>query len=210
MFVDQKAGGLVVARFKGNVEEHRQALYAVLPAGARFEVRSAPWTNRELMGFIDLVEEERDWYPTIGTVLFTTEIASDNLVDARFNGPDPAAASIIEAHYGNPPWLRAVWNGPAEWTGPLGSVDVYTTDSTGRPVPSVDVDFVAVDPFQVDGNGGVGWMTDEGGHLLRTDIPAVVYRVRAFQGDEDQRAVVAEGTVTVPANGRAAVRLIIP
>ena len=126
MFVDQQTGGTVVARFSANVAEHRAALLALLPAGAKVEVRSATWTNAELQGFIARVEQERAWFPTIGTELFTVEIAGlDNLgaIDVRFDGPK-AAAGAIEAHFGNPPWLRAVWNGPGEWTGPRGDLEI--------------------------------------------------------------------------------------
>ena len=210
MFVDQQAGGTVVARFKANVAEHRLALLAWLPVGARVDVRSAAWTDEELLGFIARVERERDWFPTIGTVLFTVEIAVlDNLVDARFDGPDPAAAGAIEAHYGNPPWLRAVWNGPGEWTGARGDLDVYTTDPAGRPVPDLDIDFAAVDPFRVDGNAGFGLGTVKEGHLLRENMPAVAYLVRASRWIGDRYVAVGEGLVTVPANGRTAIRLII-
>ena len=208
MYVDQQAGGTVVARFKANVEEHRRALLALLPAGAKVDVRSARWTDEELLGFIDRVEQERDWFPTIGTVLFTTEIAVlDNLVDARFDGP-VGAAGAIEAHYGNPPWLRAVWNGPGEWTGARGDFDVYTVDPAGRPVPYVEIDLASVDPFLVD-TGAIGWRTNKRGHLLRENMPAVAYRVRAFQWIGDERVAVGEALVTVPANGRTAIRLII-
>jgi hypothetical protein len=208
MFVDQQAGGTVVARFKANVAEHRSALLALLPVGAKVDVRSARWTDEELLGFIDRVEQERDWFPTIGTVLFTAEIAVlDNLVDARFDGRDPTAAGAIEAHYGNPPWLRAVWNGPGEWTGARGDIDVYTTDPAGRPVPYVDIELASVDPFLVD-TGAIGWRTNKRGHLLRENMPAVAYRVRAFQWIGDERVAVGEALVTVPANGRTAIRLI--
>jgi hypothetical protein len=75
-------------------------------------------------------------------------------------------------------------------------------------VPYVDIELASVDPFLVD-TGATGWRTNKRGHLLRENMPAVAYRVRAFQGTEDQRVAVAEGIVTVPANGRTAIRLII-
>jgi hypothetical protein len=75
MYVDQTAGGTVVARFEANVEAHQAALEALLPAGARVDVRAATWTEEELRSFISRVEKERDWYATIGTELVTVEIA---------------------------------------------------------------------------------------------------------------------------------------
>lgn len=210
MYVDQKAGGTVVARFKANVNEHRTALLALLPAGAKVDVRSATWSDAELRGFIAQVEQESDWFPTIGTKLFTVEIAGlDNLggIDALFNGPK-GAAGAIEAHFGNPPWLRAVWFGPLEWTGPRGDLEVYTRDSAGRRVPMVDI-VVDSEDDRVSVNTDIGFTTDEDGHLLHKNYPAVAYRVRAFRGSGDDRVQVAEGLVIVPANGRATIRLII-
>lgn len=209
MYVDQKAGGTVVARFKANVEAHRAALLALLPAGAKFDVHSAKWSEAELREFIAGVEQERDWFPSIGTKLFTAEIAGlDNLggIDVRFDGP-MAAAAQIEAHFGNPPWLRAVWNGPGEWAGARGDLEIYTTDSSGRPL-SVDIDLSPVFPFQVE-DDDIGWRTDDRGHLLRTNLPAIAYHVRAFEGTGDDRRLVAEDQVTVLANARNIIRLVV-
>lgn len=210
MFVDQQAGGTVVARFTTNVAEHRTALLALLPAGAKVEVRSATWTDAELREFISRVELERGWFPTIGTDLYTVEIGGlDNLggIDVRFDGP-ATSASAIEAHFGDPPWLRAVWNGPGEWTGARGDLEIYTTDAAGRPVPLLGIDLNSEDD-RVDVMGGIGYGTDEHGHLLRKRLPAVAYLVRAFRGSGDERVQVGEGRVIVPPNGRALIRLII-
>ena len=210
MYVDQTAGGTVVARFKANVNAHQAALGAMLPAGARVEVRAATWTDDELRSFISRVEEERDWYATIGTELVTVEMAVlDHVVHARFNGPDPAVAEAIEAHYGSPPWLRAVWNGPGEWAGPIGELEIYTTDAQGLPVPDVDIEVDAENPYEVDVSGGVGWMTDSQGYLLRDNMPAVDYRVKAFRWIGAERVPVAEAAVSVPANDRIQLRLVV-
>lgn len=209
MYVDQQAGGTVVARFGANVDDHRTALLALLPAGAKVDVRSATWTDLELRAFIAQVEQEREWFPTIGTKLFTVEIAGlDNLggIDVRFDGPI-AAASAIEAHFGYPPWLRAVWNGPGEWTGARGELEIYTRDAAGRPVP-LDI-VVDSEDDRVSVNSDIGYGTDEHGHLLHKNYPAVAYLVRAFRGSGDERVQVAEGRVIVPPNGRATIRLII-
>lgn len=210
MFVDQQTGGTVVARFSANVAEHRAALLALLPAGAKIEVRSATWTNAELQGFIARVEQERAWFPTIGTELFTVEIGGlDNLgaIDVRFDGPK-AAAGAIEAHFGNPPWLRAVWNGPGEWTGARGDLEIVTTDAAGDPVPLLEIDVHSEDE-RVDASGGVGRGTDERGYVLLRNYPAVVYLVRAFKRVGDERVPVAEGRIRVVGNGRTTLRLIV-
>jgi hypothetical protein len=210
MYVDQQAGGTVVARFTSNVDDHRTALLALLPAGAKVDVRSATWSDAELRGFIAQVEQESDWFPTIGTKLFTVEIADlDNFggIDVRFDGL-MAKAAAIEAHFGNPPWLRAVWNGPGEWTGARGDLEIYTRDAAGRPVPSLEI-YMRSEDERVDADPGYGIGTDESGHLLRKNLPAVAYLVQAFTGYDDERIQVAEGRVIIPPNGRATIRLVI-
>jgi hypothetical protein len=211
MYVDQRAGGTVVARFNANVEGHRTALLALLPAGAKIDVRSATWSDAELRGFIAQVEQEKEWFPTIGTKLFTVEIAGlDNLggIDVRFDGL-MAKASVIEAHFGNPPWLRAVWNGPGPWTGARGDLEILTVDASGHPVPLVDI-YMRSEDERVDADPGYGIGTDEHGRLSRMNLPAVAYRVQAFTGGGgDDNVLVAEGRVIVPPSGRATIRLVI-
>jgi hypothetical protein len=137
LYIDQAAGGRVVALFKANLAEHEQALRALLPVDANFEVRSATWSTQELDTFMTQVEGERDWFPTIGTSFYTVEpgnVRDFAGVRVLFKGPDASAADAIEAHFGSPPWLRAIWYGPEEWTGPRGDLEIYVRDTAGRPV----------------------------------------------------------------------------
>lgn len=214
MNVDQRTGGTVVARFKANVAAHRDALLAWLPPGAKVEVREATWSEAELREFITLVEQDAAWFSTNGIEFYAANIGGlDNLggIDVRFRGPkataDVAAASI-EAHFGNPPWMRAVWDGLLEWTGPRGTLEIRTVDAAGRLAPSIDIVVDSLDD-RVSVNTDIGFMTDERGKLVHTNYPAVGYRVRAFEGFGDDRKVIGEGRVTVPANGRIALRLVV-
>lgn len=209
MYIDQQAGGTIVARFKANVADHERALRALLPVGSKIDVQRAAWTERELRAFMAQVEAERDWFTTIGTSLMTVEIAAfDNVVDVRFDGHDPGTAQTIEAHFGDPTWLRAVWNGPGDWTGHRGDLLVMTVDSAGRPVPDVSVFFEPQD-IRVPGDGDLGWATGSDGRLLRANLPAVTYRVRAVEKIDEVLVTLGEVRVAVPPGGRTAVRLLV-
>lgn len=209
MYIDQQAGGTIVVRFKANVAAHERALLALLPVDTKIDVRRAAWTERELRAFMAQVEAERDWFPTIGTSLMTVEIAGfDNIVDVRFDGHDPGAAQAIESHFGDPPWLRAVWNGPGDWTGPRGDLLVVTVDSAGRPVPDVSVFFEPQD-IRVPGDGDLGWTTGSDGRLMRSNLPAVTYRLRAVDKIDEVLTTLGEVRVTVPPDGRTSVRLLV-
>jgi hypothetical protein len=116
VYIDQGGGGTVVARFHANVDRHRAALEAILPADARVEIRSAAWSRTELRIFIERVSAESSWFPTVGLELEGVEIAvADNLVDVRFRG-DPSLGATVAEHFGMPPWLRSP-RGPAHANG---------------------------------------------------------------------------------------------
>lgn len=207
-FIDQQRGGVLVARFGANVDRHRRALAALLPAGARFEVRDSLWTYAELSTFIEQVLRDRDWFPTIGTDLFTAEIdVIENRVQVLFRGPDRAAAALIEAHFGAPPWLRAVYLGPLPWEGPRGDLRVVVFDRTGRPMPGVFVSYEAIDPaarFESPFANATG----EDGTVLFEDLPAVAYRIsiRLPRAEGEGWSELGERPAMIPPKGVATVR----
>ncbi len=95
-----------------------------------------------------------------------------------------------------------------EGTGPRGILDVYTRDAAGRPV-SRQIVLDSLDD-RVDVSTDVGFSTDERGHLRHQNLPAVTYRVQAIEGNgDDGIVVVAEGLVTVPADGRICLHLTV-
>ncbi|MEX2183528.1 MAG: hypothetical protein WEC14_03725 [Chloroflexota bacterium] len=59
-FIDQATGGVVVAQFTRDVARHERQLRALLPAGARLEVREVRWTRAELDRFAGRIISEQD------------------------------------------------------------------------------------------------------------------------------------------------------
>ncbi len=211
LYIDQDAGGRVVARFKANLAEHEQALRALLPAGANFEVHPATWSTEELGAFMTQVEAERDWFPTIGTSFYTVEpgnVRDFNGVRVLFKGPDASAAAAIEAHFGNPPWLRAVWYGPEEWTGARGDLVIFARDAADRPVAGLTIGLVSLD--ERVRSGELAWMTNKDGRrILVKNLPAVFYLVRATDYVGGELVVLGEARVLIDPNGRTTVTVVI-
>ena len=208
LFIDQEQGGIVVARFRANVVEHRRALSALLPSDAGFEVRPSHWTAAELEAFIAVVTDDAGWFPTIGTRFYTAEIdVIDNVVDVRFIGIDPSAAADIEAHFGDPPWLRAVWDGPPPWEGPRGDLVVIVRDTNGKPIPKVWVAYTALNKA-VPNDDPFPHVTDADGRSVLENRPAGAYRITIEQtvAATDDWIVLGEKTAVIPPNGKATLR----
>lgn len=208
LFIDQQQGGIVVARFRANVDDHRRALSALLPADAGFDVRPSQWSDAELEAFIDVVEEDADWFPTIGTTFYAAEIiVTENIVRVRFIGIDPSAAADIEAHFGDPPWLRAVWEGPPPWEGPRGDLVVIVRDTNGKPVPDLFVTYTALNQA-VPNDDPFPHYTDEDGRCLLESRPAGAYRVTIQQraAASDDWILLGEKTALIPPDGEGTVR----
>jgi hypothetical protein len=108
-YIDQKASGAVI-EFKANLERHRAAL-AALPLDGPVEVRQATWSLKELQGFLRQVKAEQAWIESTGARYVDPLVMElDNVVVIRFEGP-PGLEDVIEAHFGNPHWLQARWQG---------------------------------------------------------------------------------------------------
>jgi hypothetical protein len=209
LYVDQQRGGLVVAMFEANVDQHRRALHALLPPAAQIEVRSTSWSRQELNAFIERVLADREWFTSVQTRLSTAEISQvDNVVDVRFNG-DPDRAGVIEQHFGDPPWLRAVWNGPLPWTGPRGDLLVVVTDALGNPGAGLDVRITPVDA-SVSAPAGVAYTTDSEGQSLRQNLPAVSVRVQVLRRVGEEFRTIGTSVTAVRPDERTVMRITVP
>lgn len=108
-YISQEASGVVV-EFKANLEGHRAAL-AALPLDGPVEVRHATWSLKDLEGFLQKVKAELAWIESTGARYVNPLVMElDNVVVIRYEGPR-GLEDVIEAHFGNPSWLQAMWEG---------------------------------------------------------------------------------------------------
>lgn len=211
LYIDQAAGARVVALFKAHLAEHEAALRALLPPDANFEVHPATWSNEELRGFMAQIEQERDWFPTIGTSFYAVEsgaLDDFNRIRLRFKGPDPDAAASIEAHFGNPPWLYVIWYGPEDWTGARGNLEIYVRDTAGRPVAGLTVGVRSLDE-RVRG-GEDAWITNKDGRrIFIKNLPAVAWQVFARDHVRGELVVLGKARVEIRPDDLTTVTVII-
>lgn len=175
-------GSGVIIEFKNQVDRHRTALSNLVADPKLIEVREVEWSLRDLEGFIEQVEAERNWFESVGLrFLQVDHRVNENFIHVDFVGRSEDAASAVEAHFGNPTWLRAEWAGPPPWTGPLADLVIKVTDSRGRPVPGLWCEVVSEDPRVRTGSDTL-FGTDSDGICEGTrNLPAVAYQIRLHE-----------------------------
>jgi hypothetical protein len=176
-FYDEQKRNMLVITFKSNVQAHWEALLAYLPRGTVFEVRQVEWSAVELDAFADLVEAEKAWFPTIGAQFWSASaFEREDVVDVRYLGPQDAGP-LIEAHFGNPSWIRAQRDGPLPWTGATGDLVIDVVEADGRPVRDVWFSFDS-EHSEVVVNSALPITTNTEGRCVVKRLPAVAYLVR--------------------------------
>ena len=95
-----------------------------------------------------------------------------------------AAAQVIAAHFGDPSWLEVERQGPLPWLGPRANLEIVVVDQEGRPVPGLWCEFAAEDPEAASTAEEI-FGTDDDGHCVIPNIPAVAYRITLNQLVED-------------------------
>jgi hypothetical protein len=208
-YLNEATTGIVVS-FKSRVERHRAAMLSLFPKAAKIEVRKVEWSTRDLEGFANQVDQDRAWFETVGVRFISADRSiKDNFVTIHYLGPKEAAIPI-EAHYGNPTWVKAESSGNLPWTGPRGDLVLSVSYSRGDPVPGIWCDFNPQDPRAEEGAEGL-FATGANGQCLILNIPAVAYRItlKRFVDSNHYESLTEVRAVVVP-GGRTVVPVVIP
>jgi hypothetical protein len=177
LFVDQKAGGVIVAQFRDHLDDHRAAIDRLLSARAHVEVRKVDWSLNELHAFALVVETDGLWFETVAAHLYAADVLEmGNVVRVRYDG-DPEAVDVIVDHFGSPSWLQVKWQGPLPWTGPVGGLIVTAVDIRGRPVSGLGCDFEPDDRTAVFWTDDLYFTRENGQCGFPTGLPAVEWRI---------------------------------
>lgn len=125
LYIDQAAGGRVVAQFTGYPLEHRIALTRLLHPFAPLAVKQVRWSYRDLQPLWDDVERQRAWFDSIGAPLTGSGISeTDNVVKVHLATADPSIADKVLDHFDAEGMLRVVLRGLPPWTGGFGDLAV--------------------------------------------------------------------------------------
>lgn len=206
MYIDQAAGGAVVAQFTRDLERHERQLRALLPAGARFEVREVRWTRAELDRFAGEIIAEQDWFTTLGLEFYAAEVEEEaNLVRVRYRGVRDEREGVIAAHFGAPDWLLLVAT-PPPWTGPTGDLTIQIVDRDGKPAAMTCLIGTA-DPGVPSGGDAMG--SGEDGICQWDDLPAVRFHITitaSTDGDED---IIVDDRIHLVPPGPSILRIVV-
>ncbi len=172
----------------------RQRLQALLPPGAKVDVRQVAYSLRDLEARLQEVEARASAIEPLGAKLYTAELnVVDNTVDVLVDANDRAVTGEIEALFGDPPWMHVVWNGRLPWRGQRGDLDVRVTDPAHKPLEGYAC---SLESDRVDtGEDLIG--VDETGHCRFPNYPATEYRLRIYKPTDDGYDVASRVTVTI-------------
>jgi hypothetical protein len=205
MFVDQQHGGVLVAQFTDNLDQHRMALAALLHPDAALEVRAVRWSVAELEAQAREIESDRDWFQSIDAELYATDVdLIENKVRVRIKSDNVAASDLVLAHF--PKASVFVEQDKPSWAGPLGSLKVLVLDASGRPMPNLLCRPIAVAADA--GLGDSGAFSDAGGICSFDQIPSTTFRIDIQNQVEGRWISVGEGIVSVPPDGAASLTIV--
>lgn len=205
-FIDQAAGGAVVAQFTSNLERHERHLRALLPAGARFEVREVRWSRAELDRFAGEIIAEQDWFTTLGLEFYAAEVDEEgNLVRVRYRGPRDERDGVIAAHFGTPDWLLLVAT-PPRWTGPIGDLTIQIVDRDGRPVQLTCLIGTA-DPAAPNIERAMG--SREDGICQWDNLPAVRFHITITASTDGDDDIIVDDRIHLVPPGPSILRIVV-
>jgi hypothetical protein len=183
--INLEATGIVID-FTADIERHTAALANLVEAGEVVTVRSARWSLKELEGFIETVEAEAAWFESMGLTFEAGRRSTDNWVYAKYRGPT-GLEPVILAHFGDPPWLQAEWDGPLPWDGPRADLHIKVTDGDGQLVTAVRCEFEAIDPM-VNVSSALPFGTGDDGVCRLDGFPVGEYQIRLHVWNEAEGA----------------------
>jgi hypothetical protein len=206
MFIDQPNGGIVVAQFTGDVEQHRAALARLLSPAARYEVRLVGHSLVELQALADRVTADRGWFRTVDSYFTGSgadQKASVVVVNVKSLDPD-IAAKVIE-HFDAAGLMRVVVSTLMPWTGGYGQIDIVAVDPDGRPVPDEYCWLITDDPAAWEEPPEV--TGDEGTCHIRAGATEVIAQIR--RETADGWIVLGETHALIPAGGTVTARITV-
>ena len=148
VWIDQAAGGTVVAQFTARVAMHRAALLRLVNPMARIEVRQVRRTLAELDEIRDRIANDQAFFPSLGAryVGSGIDIAS-NVVRIDIETNVAGAEHLIRDHFkvGEALAVR-IRPAPDVWTGPRGALVAIARTGDGFPVSDLQCMLIPDDP----------------------------------------------------------------
>lgn len=194
-YVDQRRGGILVAQFSDNVEQHRLALMSGIGPRAKFEVTSAAFSLEYLQSEAARIRGTDDWFMSIPAYLesYGVDVAANRIL-IGISSVEPAAQELIERHFGWSGLTKVESDGTGAQLLPFGTVRVEARDSKGAPVTGLSCRAVSdlVGEYEIPPTT----TNKQGVCLLR--LPATGYWIRLERGSGPPTRVAMERAVVTP------------
>jgi hypothetical protein len=194
LFTDQQRGGILVAQFSANVDEHREALLGQLGPDSPLEIREVKWSYAELRAKADTLRGTEDWFLTIPAVLTGWGVdVTTNRISIKISSVNRDPTKLIEEHFGWEGLVEVQSDGTGRFLVPRGTLRVLVRDAGGRPVRGVQCE------AQTDlgtGSEGLGPGTDRQGVCL-LDLEATGVWIHIMRGSGPTRETLATGRAVV-------------
>ena len=221
-FTDHDGGGVVVGLFTSDLAEHEAAIRRLTAPEARFEVRHARWTLRELQELQRRIERGRSWFLAQGPRLAAVgldphanrvmvEIGAINRGegDLRFRTRDPQLEATIERHFSGAEMIAFRWGRTVYWQGPRGRMVIRVVDAMGRAVPDIECVPTPDDPGALQ-TGDIGISTGPDGTCEVEAAGATGYDVEVgHHGPGGAWSSLGRGRVVVPPSGVGRVQIVV-
>ncbi len=195
-YIDQQRGGILVAQFSANVEDHRQALLRGLGPRARLEVLPVEYSLEYLQAEADKIHGTNDWFLTIPAYLtsYGVDVAA-NRISIDISSVEPDAQAIIEDHFGWAGLTKVESDGTGALLLPFGTLRVEVRDARGDPVQGLRCTPVA--DLAGASYEQMSPVTDrQGVCVLR--LPATGYWIQLERGLAPRVLVATERAVVTP------------
>lgn len=203
LYIDQRNGGIPVVLFTANLAEHEAAIRAKLPPGARFTVREARFSERELRALQErIVADDAELRvegiaaigvgadPITGTI--TIEVSTERT----------DAADVLVARYGEAVRVT-VLDPTGAYLKPPGTIEGRVVDPNGRPIAGAAINRRPLFADILLDTIGIGSEADGRFRLERT-LPGH-WRIGAEQEGFEPASV----EVDVPPGGVATIEIVL-
>jgi hypothetical protein len=209
MYIDQQRGGLLVAQFSANFEQHRAELMAQVGPKAKFEVRAVRWSLLELEAAVARLDADHDWFGTIPAKAIGWGIQdSANRVVIRISSVVPNAEALVLAHYAFEEIATVESDGTGALLLPFGSLRIIARKANGDPVPGLSCRPTPDLPGALD-DGVLRPNTDAAGVCFFPAVPATGYWIFLTAGSGPS-VTVAFGRAVVDKGKTAIVTIVVP
>jgi hypothetical protein len=210
VYIDRESNAGVVSLWTDHLEVHEAAIRAKLAPGARAVFRRVTYSERYLGSLQDRVVADRDWMASIPAVFQSAGVdIIHNVTLVTVSSANPAAADLIEAHFGFGAGLQVESDGTGAALLPWGTVAGRVRTPSGGLPPRADYNLRWSGSGPGDcGGGDVGYGVSPDG-TFTLPCQQGTWTIEVTDPGDDGRRPVGVGTVRVVEGRTSTLEIIL-